>query len=87
MTVQQISSSYFNRIIEYYTNILTEKFLFKPLTPVAQIGLIQMLEEAIREAQSRETHPAWHIPLVLKFDLPTQTFFIEPKNPETIEFI
>lgn len=87
MTVQQISAHYFNKVINYYTDILTEKYGFKPLTPVLQIEINQTFEKIASEVKKRETHPVWFIPLKINYNLASQQFSIVLKDPNSVQFI
>ena len=87
MNKVQIQKNYWHKIIDHYNNVLNEKFLGKPLTPFTQHFMKQAFEEAVTISKRRETHPAWHVPLVLNFDLPKHRFIIEAQDPNTLEFI
>ena len=83
----QVTPSYWYKIIDHYHNILNEKFLNRPLTPFTQHFIRQTFDAAVSAAKARETHPAWHVPLILNFDLQKHQVIIEPVNPNLIEFI
>ncbi len=82
----QVSSDYWFRIITYYQNLLMDQFLHTPLTPVAQRQIRHCFNNLVNVSKSRETHPAWHVPLELVFELSTQSINIVPVDPESIMF-
>jgi hypothetical protein len=75
------------RVVEYYQNIINEKFLHQPLTPVTQHFIRLALDKAVSEVKRRETNPVWHIPVYPKFNLQTQTVSIEPVDQNSLELI
>jgi len=75
------------RIIDYYQNIINEKFLYQPLTPVTQHFIKLALDNAVKNMKLQESHPAWHVPIYPKFDLQTQTVSIQATDPDSIELI
>lgn len=83
----KVSRGYFYKILEYYQNLLYDRFLNQPLTWLNQQGILAALQIAVVQCKNRETHPAWHIPLTVRFDLPTNSFYVEPINPNEIEYI
>ena len=87
MSKVKVSPNYWHKIIEYYHNVLNETFINQPLTPVTQHYMKQKFEAAVNAAKRRETHPAWHIPLTLSFDLPRHQVIIEASDPSSIDFI
>ncbi len=87
MSKIQVQRNYWYKIIEYYNNVLNEKFLNQPLTPVTQHYMRQTFETVVNTAKRRETHPAWHVPLVLTFEPLHQRFIIEAAQPENLEII
>lgn len=84
MTVQ-VQAHYWHKIVEYYTNILNDKFYGQLYTPTTQHFMRQTFDHEVRKAQARETHPAWHVPLQLHFEPLSNRFFIEASDPNTIE--
>ena len=87
MNKVQVQKNYWYKIIEHYNNVLNERFMNQPLTPFTQHFMKQAFEEAVIISKSRETHPAWHVPLVLHFDLPKHRFLIEALNPNLVELV
>ena len=81
----KIARNYWFQVLDYYLNILNYKFLHKPLTPVVQRQILLELEKAIAESRKVETHPVWHVPLTVKFNIEKNYFFIEPTIPTDIE--
>jgi hypothetical protein len=81
----QVPANYWFKILEHYRNVLNEKFLYQPLTPVTQHHMQQTFAIAVREARNKETHPAWHVPLTLSFDLTNHHAVIEPTNPDQLD--
>ena len=86
MSKVQVSKNYWYKIIDHYHNVLNERFLNQPLTPFTQHFMKQAFESAVNVARSRETHPAWHVPLHLRFDLAKHQVIIEATDPTRIEF-
>ena len=82
-----ISGNYWYKIIGHYQNLLHENFPFQPLTPVIRKNMEVFFDNAVRIAKSKETHPAWHVPLKLNYDLAKNIVIIEPVNPLEINFI
>ena len=87
MNKVQVQKNYWYKIIEHYHNVLNERFLNQPLTPFTQHFMKQAFENAVQSARSRETHPAWHIPLTLRFDLLKHQVIIEATEPSSFELI
>lgn len=87
MSKVQVSPNYWYKIIDHYYNVLNETFLNQPLTPVTQHYMRQAFEAAVNASKRRETHPAWHVPLVLTFEPLQQRFVIEAAQPENLEII
>ena len=82
-----ISSEYWFRIGTYYQNLLMEKFLYMPLTPAVQHQMRAYLNQLVGISKNKETHPAWHVPIELKFDIIRQSVAIIPSDPESIVLI
>jgi hypothetical protein len=87
MSKIQVQRNYWYKIIDYYNNVLNETFLGEPLTPRIQHFMQIAFQNAINESKRRETHPAWHVPLVLTFEPLHQRFIIEAAQPENLEII
>lgn len=81
----RVPRNYWYKIIDHYQNIIFEKFLNVPLTPFVQYQIMILFEKTHNEAKKRETHPAWHIPLLIKFNTSNHTFLVEPEKSEDIE--
>jgi hypothetical protein len=87
MNQVQVTPNYWYKIIDHYHNLLNEKFLNRPLTPYTQHFIRQTFEAAVNAAKAKETHPAWHIPLALRFDLSTHQIIIEAADSSIVQFI
>ena len=87
MNKVQVQRNYWHKIIEHYHNVLNERFLNQPLTPFTQHFMKQAFENAVQIAKNKETHPAWHVPLVLRFDIPKHCFIIEAQDSKILEII
>jgi hypothetical protein len=83
----QVQANYWHRIINYYHNILNERFMGQVYTATVQHFMQQVFKEEVRQARMRETHAAWHVPLELKFEPLKNSFFIEPASETEFEFI
>ena len=83
----QVNSEYWFRILTYYQNLLMEQFLHTPMTPVAQHQIRYYFNNLTNVCKSRETHPAWHVPLDLIFNISNQSINIVPTDPESIVLI
>jgi hypothetical protein len=86
MSKVEVQRNYWYKILDHYHNILNEKFLHQPLTPFTQHFIKIAFDNAVNEAKRRETHPAWHVPLTLRFDIVKHQVIIEATDPNTIEF-
>ena len=82
-----VKSEYWFRIVTYYQNLLMEKYLYMPFTPALQYQMQSYLQDLINVCKSRETHPAWHIPIELKFDINRQSVEVVLTDPESIDLI
>ena len=76
---QNFNNNYLFKVIGYYQNLLTERFLNQPLTFTKQIEIRNEFEKEVNKMKQKENHPAWHTPLVLIFDFSKNSFYIEPK--------
>lgn len=85
--ITEVDSKYWFKIITYYQNMLTEKYMYTLMTPATQYLMQEDLDHWINVARSRETHPAWYIPLVLKFKPLENSAFLEPANPENLKLL
>lgn len=83
----RVPRNYWYLVVNHYQNILFEKFLNVPLTPFVQHQMMVLFEKSFMESKRRETHPVWHIPLILKFNTSDHTFQVEPENSADVEFI
>lgn len=83
----QIDASYWYKILNYYQDILAEKFLNMPLTPLIQHQMQEMLYWEQKRSQETETHPAWSVPLKLTFDFVNHQAIVEPDDPNYIELV
>ena len=83
----QVQTNYWHRIIDHYTNVLNEKFHGQLYTPTTQHFMKIVFDEAVNRAKSRETHPAWHVPLILRFEPLSHRFIIEATNPDQLELL
>jgi hypothetical protein len=83
----QVQANYWHKIIDHYHNILNEKFLGQIYTPRTQHFMREVFEAEMQKAKARETHPAWHIPLQLRFDPLAHNFIIEATSSNELEFI
>ena len=83
----KVQRNYWYRILDFHLDLLNEKFLNKPLFPSIQQQIVLLLQTTTNKARQVETHPAWHVPLVVRFDVPNNRFYVEPENPGEIEFI
>lgn len=81
----KVARNYWYRVLDHYLDILHAKFLHVPLTPVAQHHILVEFERAVAESRKKETHPVWHVPLIVRFDLQKNSFFVEPTNPNDVE--
>jgi hypothetical protein len=87
MSKVEVQRNYWYKVINHYNNVLNEKFMNQPLTPFTQHFMKIAFENAVNDCKRRETHPAWHVPLVLTFDLVHQRFIVEAAHPEILEII
>ena len=82
-----VKTEYWFKIMTHYQNLLMEKYLYMPFTPAIQHQMKSYLNDQINICKSRETHPAWHVPIELKFDINRQSVDIVPTDPESIDLI
>jgi len=87
MSKIQVQRNCWYKVINHYNNVLNEKFMNQPLTPFTQHFMKIAFENAVNDSKRRETHPVWHVPLVLNFDLPNHRFIVEAAQPEILEII
>lgn len=87
MSKVEVQRNYWYKIIDHYNNVLNEKFMNQPLTPFTQHFMKIAFENAVNDCKRRETHPAWHVPLKLRFDLLKNNFIIEPVSLEDLELV
>jgi hypothetical protein len=83
----EVNSDYWFRMITHYQNLLMEKYLYIPMTPAAQYQMRIYFNDLIIINKNKETHPAWHIPLELVFNLNRQTVDIKAIDQESIVLI
>jgi hypothetical protein len=83
----KIQANYWYRIIDHYHNILNEKFINQLYTPATQHYMRQLFDQEVKKARLRETHPAWHIPLELRFEPLQHRFIIEAASQHQPELI
>lgn len=83
----EVNSDYWFKIITHYQNLLMEKYLYTPMTPAAQYQMRIYFNDLIMINKHKETHPAWHIPLELVFNLSRQTVEVKAVNPGYIILI
>lgn len=74
------SANYWYKVKSHYENYLTERFMYEPLTPATQYRMRAALAEESARQRHRETHPVWHVPLTLRFDLATHSVVVEPEE-------
>ena len=80
----QVTKEYLRKILQYYSDILTEKFLYEALTPVTRHYMNNELQSAINLKKMQETHKAWHIPLKIVFH-PNQTVTVEVEDQSSVD--
>jgi hypothetical protein len=67
--------------------MLTEKYMYTLMTPATQHMMEEDLNHWVMIARNRETHPAWHIPLILKFKPLEHSVFVEPADPNSLKLL
>jgi len=83
----EVDSNYWFRIITHYQNMLTEKYMYTYMTPATQHLMEEDINHWVMIARNRETHPAWHIPLILKFKPLEHSVFVEPADPNSLKLL
>lgn len=83
----EVDSNYWFRIITHYQNMLTEKYMYTYMTPVTQHLMEEDMNHWVMIARNRETHPAWHVPLVLKFKPLEHSVFVETADPNSLKLL
>ena len=83
----QVPANYWYKIIDHYNNVLNERFYGQVYTPTVQYYMRHAFEAATRQAKIRETHPAWHVPLQLRFEPLKHRFIIEAADPSQLELL
>lgn len=83
----EVDSNYWFRIITHYQNMLTEKYMYTLMTPATQQLMETDMNHWVMIARNRETHPAWHIPLILKFKPLEHSVFVEPADPNSLKLL
>jgi hypothetical protein len=83
----RVARNYWFRVLDHYFDVLHAQFLHKPLTPTIQHQILIEFERAVALQRRTETHPIWHVPLIVKFDFQRNSFSIEPVNPADVEII
>lgn len=83
----EINSNYWHKILQHYQNLLTENFQHTPLTPLVQHHMESFFQKAVHNARRNETHPAWHVPLVLKFKPLEHSVSVEPADPNSLKLL
>lgn len=83
----QVQANYWYRIVDHYYNVLNEKFLGQVYTGTVQHYMRQAFELEVKRAKTRETHPAWHVPLELRFEPLQCRFIIEAADPSQLELL
>lgn len=83
----EVDSNYWFRIITHYQNMLTEKYMYTLMTPATQHLMEEDMNHWVMIARNRETHPAWDVPLVLKFKPLEHSVFVEPADPNSLKLL
>jgi len=56
------------KVLNLYQNKLSEKFLYRPLSPSVQYEVEAFLNYTQRSYQQTETREEWHVPVVVTFE-------------------
>jgi len=83
----RVARNYWYKVLNHYLDVLHSQFLHKPLTPMVQHQVLLEFERAVAFKRRTESHPIWHVPLVVKFDLPTNSILVELIDPADVELI
>jgi hypothetical protein len=74
--MQQISKELLFKVCRFYSEKLTEKFLWCPVTPATIVSMKRELKEIQHDMARREPSVAWEIPVLLEVE--GQNVFIGP---------